>query len=75
MKVYLRKVDNQCINNKRISITKGILKHFFDNANNQDEVDMKGILSNYNDKVSILLATDPSLVEELRESSMQNLIK
>lgn len=59
MKVYLRKVDNQCINNKRISITKGILKHFFDNANNQDEVDMRGILSNYNDKVSILLATDP----------------
>lgn len=40
MKVYLRKVDNQCINNRRISITKGIL-------------------SNYNDKVSILLATDP----------------
>ncbi|GHR71673.1 hypothetical protein VN1272_00460 [Helicobacter pylori] len=59
MKVYLRKVDNQCINNKRISITKGILKHFFDNANNQDEVDMKGILSDYNDKVSILLTTDP----------------
>ncbi|GHQ40796.1 hypothetical protein VN1222_10890 [Helicobacter pylori] len=59
MKVYLRKVDNQCINNKRISIRKGILKHFFDNANNQDEVDMKGILSDYNDKVSILLATDP----------------
>ncbi len=59
MKVYLRKVDNQCINNKRISITKGILKHFFDSANNQDEVDMKGILSDYNDKVSILLATDP----------------
>ncbi len=59
MKVYLRKVDNQCINNKRISITKGILKHFFDNANNQDEVDIKGILSDYNDKVSILLATDP----------------
>ncbi|GAA8884507.1 hypothetical protein HpSIM16_02750 [Helicobacter pylori] len=59
MKVYLRKVDKQCINNRRISITKGILKHFFDNANNQDEVDMKGILSNHNDKVSILLATDP----------------
>ncbi len=59
MKVYLRKVDNQCINNRRISITKGILKHFFDNASNQDEVDMRGILSNYNDKVSTLLATDP----------------
>ncbi|GAA8047963.1 hypothetical protein JP0567_03630 [Helicobacter pylori] len=59
MKVYLRKVDNQCINNKRISITKGILKHFFDNASSQDEVDMRGILSNHNDKVSILLATDP----------------
>ncbi|GAA7935020.1 hypothetical protein JP0534_01660 [Helicobacter pylori] len=61
MKVYLRKVDNQCINNRRISITKGILRHFFDNASNQDEVDMRGILSNYNDKVSILLATDPRL--------------
>ncbi len=60
MKVYLRKVDNQCIN-KQISITRGILEHFFDNANNQDEVDMSGILSNYNDKVSILLATDPRL--------------
>ncbi|MGT0102005.1 McrB family protein [Helicobacter pylori] len=60
MKVYLRKVDNQCIN-KQISITKGVLEHFFDNANNQDEVDMRGILSNYNDKVSILLATDPRL--------------
>ncbi len=59
MKVYLRKVDNQCINNRRISIAKGILKHFFDNASNQDEVDMRDILSNYNDKVSILLATDP----------------
>ncbi len=59
MKVYLRKVDNQCINNRRISITKGVLEHFFDNASNQDEVDMRGILSNYNDKVSILLATDP----------------
>ncbi|QEF41234.1 AAA family ATPase [Helicobacter pylori] len=58
MKVYLRKVDDQCIN-KQISITKGVLEHFFDNANNQDEVDMKGILSDYNDKVSILLATDP----------------
>ncbi|GAA7816826.1 hypothetical protein HpBT026_03630 [Helicobacter pylori] len=59
MKVYLRKIDNQCINNRRISITRGVLEHFFDNANNQDEVDMKGILSNHNDKVSILLSTDP----------------
>ncbi|GAA9870979.1 hypothetical protein VN0651_02710 [Helicobacter pylori] len=60
MKVYLRKVDNQCIN-KQISITKGVLEHFFDNASNQDEVDMRGVLSNYNDKVSTLLATDPRL--------------
>ncbi|GAA7164763.1 hypothetical protein ID0405_05760 [Helicobacter pylori] len=60
MKVYLRKVDNQCIN-KQISITKGVLEYFFDNASDQDEVDMRGILSNYNDKVSILLATDPRL--------------
>ncbi|GAA9020717.1 hypothetical protein HpHA121_03160 [Helicobacter pylori] len=61
MKVYLRKIDNQCINNRRISITRGVLEHFFDNASNQDEVDMRGILFNYNDKVSILLSTDPRL--------------
>ncbi len=60
MKVYLRKVDNQCIN-KQISITKDVLEHFFDNANNQDEVNIRGILSGYEDKVSILLATDPRL--------------
>ncbi len=61
MKVYLRKIDNQILYNKRISIKKGILEHFFDKANEKDEVDMSGILSNYNDKVSILLATDPRL--------------
>ncbi|GAA9086187.1 hypothetical protein Taitung35_00580 [Helicobacter pylori] len=60
MKVYLRKVDDQCINGP-IGITKAVLEHFFDNASKQDEVDMRGILSNYNDKVSILLATDPRL--------------
>ncbi|WP_187875626.1 McrB family protein [Helicobacter pylori] len=58
MKVYLRKIDNQILYNKRISIKKGILEHFFDNANDQD---VSGILSKYNDKVSILLATDPRL--------------
>ncbi|MGL2623539.1 McrB family protein [Helicobacter pylori] len=61
MKVYLRKIDNQILYNKRISIKKGILEHFFDKVNEKDEVDMSGILSNYNDKVSILLATDPRL--------------
>ncbi|WP_104744653.1 McrB family protein [Helicobacter acinonychis] len=60
MKIYLRKVDNQCIV-KQISIARGILEHFFDNANHQDEVNMKGVLSGYSDKVSILLATDPRL--------------
>ncbi len=41
MKVYLRKIDNQILHNKRISIKKGILEHFFDKANDKDEVDMK----------------------------------
>ncbi len=60
MKVYLRKVDNQCIK-EPIGIKKGVLEHFFDNASNQDEVDMRGILSNYNDKVSLLFNTDHRL--------------
>ncbi len=60
MKVYLRKVDNQCINGP-IGITKAVLEHFFDNASKQDEVDMRGILSNYNDKVSLLHNSDRRL--------------
>lgn len=60
MKVYLRKVDNQCIN-EPIGITKAVLEHFFDNASNQDEVDMTGILSGYNDKVSLLHNSDRRL--------------
>ncbi|GAA6906963.1 hypothetical protein CHC162_07650 [Helicobacter pylori] len=60
MKVYLRKVDNQCIN-EPIGITKAVLEHFFDNASKQDEVDMRGILSNYNDKVSLLHNSDRRL--------------
>ncbi|UOS11369.1 McrB family protein [Helicobacter pylori] len=60
MKVYLRKVDNQCVN-EPIGITKGVLEYFFDNANNRDEVDMRGILSGYNDKVSLLNNTDRRL--------------
>lgn len=60
MKIYLRKVDNQIII-KQISITKDILEHFFDNAKDQDKVNIEGKLSNYGDKASILLATDPRL--------------
>ncbi|OKB10953.1 McrB family protein [Helicobacter pylori] len=60
MKVYLRKVDNQCIN-EPIGITEAVLEHFFDNASNQDKVDMRGILSNYNDKVSLLHNSDRRL--------------
>ncbi len=60
MKVYLRKVDDQCINGP-IGITKAVLEHFFDNASKQDEVDMRGILSNYNDKVSLLHNSDRRL--------------
>ncbi len=60
MKVYLRKIDNQCIN-APIGIRKCVLEHFFDNANNQDEVDIRGILSGYEDKVRFPQSTDPRL--------------
>ncbi|GAA6864751.1 hypothetical protein CHC126_05760 [Helicobacter pylori] len=60
MKVYLRKVDDQCINGS-IGITKAVFRAFFDNASKKDEVDMRGILSNYNDKVSLLHNSDRRL--------------
>ncbi len=60
MKVYLRKIDNQCIN-APISIRKCVLEYFFDSANNQDEVDIRGYLSGYEDKVRFPQSTDPRL--------------
>ncbi|ANE35398.1 McrBC 5-methylcytosine restriction system, component McrB [Campylobacter iguaniorum] len=66
MKIYLRRLDNQSIT-KQISFTQNILEHFFDNANNQDEMTMSGELSGHSGKVSILLATNPRLGGEIKK--------
>lgn len=66
MKIYLRKVDNQCIT-KQISIKKYILRDFFDNAKDQEVVSMTGMLSNESGNVSILTATDPRLGGDIKK--------
>ncbi|EAH9684212.1 McrB family protein [Campylobacter coli] len=65
MKIYLRKIDKQCII-KQISIKKYILRVFFNNAQDQEIVSMVGALSNQNGNVKILTATDPRLGGEIK---------
>ncbi|EAJ7382808.1 AAA family ATPase [Campylobacter coli] len=65
MKIYLRKIDKQCII-KQISIKKYILRDFFNNAQDQEIVSMVGALSNQNGNVKILTATDPRLGGEIK---------
>lgn len=65
MKIYLRKIDKQCII-KQISIKKYILCDFFNNAQDQEIVSMVGALSNQNGNVKILTATDPRLGGEIK---------
>ncbi|HEG8316873.1 TPA: AAA family ATPase [Campylobacter coli] len=65
MKIYLRKIDKQCII-KQISIKKYILRDFFNNAQDQEIVSIVGALSNQNGNVKILTATDPRLGGEIK---------
>ncbi|EJX0894602.1 AAA family ATPase [Campylobacter coli] len=65
MKIYLKKIDKQCII-KQISIKKYILRDFFNNAQDQEIVSMVGALSNQNGNVKILTATDPRLGGEIK---------
>ena len=58
MRIYLRKIDEQCIN-KQISYPKDILKEFFDGRDNHDEILCEGSKSHHREIVRLLLATDP----------------
>ncbi len=56
--IYLRKIDNQCIN-KQISYTQEIKKIFLDGVENHDVIHCEGQTSHYKQDVKILMATDP----------------
>ena len=58
MKIYIRKIDDQCIN-KQISYTKEVLCDFLDNRGEKDEIKCIGKKSGKEYRVSLLLATDP----------------
>lgn len=60
MKIYLRRIDKQCIE-KQISIKTYILKDFFHNMSDKETIRVQGVLSGFSDDVSILLSTDPRL--------------
>lgn len=58
MKIYLRKIDAQCIN-KQISYPKDILNEFFDGKGEKDTILCEGLNSHYSENVGLLLSTDP----------------
>lgn len=58
MKIYLRKIDEQCIN-KQISYPKDILKDFLDGKGEKDTIVCEGKQSHYTETVGLLLSTDP----------------
>lgn len=58
MKIYLRKIDDQCVN-KQISYPKDILNEFLDRKGEKDTIICEGINSHHTEKVGLLLSTDP----------------
>ena len=65
MRLYIRKIDKQCID-KQISYTKYILSEFLDNKDDQDSIICEGKNSHYIEKVKILLATDPRFYNNIK---------
>lgn len=58
MKIYIRRIDNQCIK-KQISYSTEILKDFLDDKKDHDVILCEGKNSHHQEKVELLLATDP----------------
>lgn len=69
MKIYIRKIDNQCIE-KQMSYTKEILKEFLGGLNDHDTILCEGLKSKEKVNVTLLLATDPRF-----DNSIQKLLK
>lgn len=66
MKVYIRKVDEQCIN-KQISILSDVAQNFFEGVPNGTELDFIGDISKVEGKVTILYATDARLGGDIKK--------
>ena len=69
MKIYIRKIDKQCID-KQISYTKEILADFLDNQQNHSTITCIGKKSKDKIQVTLLLATDPRF-----DNNMQKVLR
>lgn len=69
MKIYIRKIDKQCIE-KQISYTKEILRDFLDNQADHSTITCVGKESGEQIAVALLLATDPRF-----DNSMQRVLR
>lgn len=66
-RVYLRKIDNQCIR-KQISYKKDMLSDFFDGLSNHDKILCEGKTSGQQFEVTLLTATDPRFDNSMQTS-------
>ena len=66
MKIYIRKIDAQCLTHQ-ISVPKDIILTFFDNAKDKEKFIFVGKHSNFKGEVSILLSTDPRLGGDIKQ--------
>lgn len=60
MKIYIRKLDNQCFTHQ-ISIPKYVVDDFFDGVSNGTTLKFKGMKTQNTANVTMLTATDPRL--------------
>lgn len=65
MKIYLRKIDDQCIN-KQISYPKDILSDFLDGKGDHETILCEGKNSHVTENVALLLATDPRFDNKIK---------
>ena len=65
MKIYIRRIDDHCIK-KQISYSTEILKDFLDDKKDQDVILCEGKNSHRQEKVKLLLATDPRFSNEIK---------
>lgn len=65
MKIYIRKIDEQCIN-KQISYTKEILNDFLDSRGEKEEIRCIGKKYGKEHRVALLLSTDPRFDNEIK---------
>ena len=71
MKIYVRKIDQQCITHQ-ISYTQEILSEFLDGQPNQSTIICENEITHNQFTVTLLLATDPRFSNDIKQALVDN---